>query len=181
MNTEIFTPEEAKHHHHVQALLDEMIQITPICGAHTDFGCGDGWYVDGMNAAGFDSFGVEGSRIPNTLSNPDRFLQWDLRYPLWLNRRGVVSCIEVMEHIHHEHHDTVMDTLSRHCAGTLLLTWAVPGQGGTRHVSERTQEQVVPYVAQWGFSFNEAESMRMRQWVGAECGYMKNTIYLFQR
>ena len=86
-----------------------------------------------------------------------------------------------MEHVHADYHDIVMDTLSRHCDGTLLLTWAVPGQGGTRHVSERSAEQVIPYVAQWGFVFNESQSLRMRKKVGNECGYMKNTIYLFER
>jgi hypothetical protein len=180
MNTEIFTPEEANHHHHVQSLLDEMRQLCKGAVMHTDFGCGDGWYVNELRLHGIDSFGVEGSRIPRIL-NSDDFFQWDLRYPLWLPRKGFVSCVEVMEHVHHDYHDIVMDTLSRHCSGTLLLTWAVPGQGGTRHVSERSQEQVVPYVAQWGFSLNEAESMRMREKVGNECGYMRNTIYLFQR
>lgn len=180
MNDEIFTPEEAQHHHHVSSLLDEMKNHATSSSLHIDFGCGDGWYVNEMLASGRASFGVEGSRIPRIL-NSENFLQWDLRYPLWLNKKGFVSCVEVMEHVHADYHDIVMDTLSRHCNGTLLLTWAVPGQGGTRHVSERSAEQVIPYVTQWGFAFNETDSLRMRQKVGSECGYMKNTIYLFER
>jgi hypothetical protein len=74
-----------------------------------------------------------------------------------------------------------MDTLSRHCTGKLLLTWAVPGQGGLRHVAERTQEQVVPYVRRWGFTFLPEESEQWREIVGVDLSWFKKSIYLFQR
>ena len=63
-------------------------------------------------------------------------VQWDLAHPLWLGLKGHVMSIEVAEHLAAEHHDTFMDTLSRHCTGKLVLTWATVGQGGLRHIAE---------------------------------------------
>ena len=183
MNTEIFTPEEAKYHHHFEKLASIMRDLVKPYRVAYDFGCGDGYYVDELSNTAEIVYGIEGSRIDNTLIGSEkhnvRFIQWDLRSPLYIpSERGLVSCIEVMEHIHAEYHDTVMDTLSRHCGGTLLLTWAVRGQTGTRHVAERDENEVVPYVAQWGFNLNREKTDKYRARVGE---YMSKSIYLFER
>lgn len=185
MNTEIFTPEEAKHHHHFGELANVMKELVRPYQVAYDFGCGDGYYVKEIETCTTVSkvYGIEGSRIYNTLIGTEspmiEFIQWDLRSPLYIpDVRGFVSCIEVMEHIHAEYHDTVMDTLSRHCGGTLLLTWAIRGQTGTRHVAERDENEVVPYVAQWGFKLNREKTDEYRARVGS---YMSKSIYLFER
>lgn len=187
MNTEIFSPEEAKHHHHVKKLLEYMLDFTKSESHMYDFGAGDGYYVENI-ATKYplcQVHGVEGSRIRFTLEPPVlpnlQAIQWDLTYPAYFGPRGFVSCIEVAEHIHAEKHDTLMDTLSRHCREYLLLTWAVRGQGGCRHVSERNESEVVPYVEKWGFGLHGGLTEEMRKNVGKECGYMKNSIYIFQR
>ena len=157
-----------------------------------DFGAGPGRYCQHLAATHrFKSvIGVEGCvamTLPEGAYNqqksqqPHQMIQWDLSVPLWLGVRGHVMSIEVAEHLHAQHHDTFMDTLSRHCTGKLLLTWAVPGQGGLRHVAERTQEQVVPYVRRWGFTFLPEESEQWREIVGVDLSWFKKSIYLFQR
>lgn len=183
-NSEIFTPEEARHHHHFPELANVMNE--QICGDSPvyDFGAGDAWYT-GINAPEFPKttfYAIEGSLNPAMLSGVPlenvTTIQWDLRNPAYFGVRGTVFCIEVMEHIHAEYHDTVMDTLSRHCAGTLLLSWAVRGQTGTRHVAERNENEVVPYVAKWGFSLDREKSEEYRRRVGS---YFSNSLYLFRR
>lgn len=185
MNSEIFTPEEAKHHHHFGELAAILKELSAPYMVAYDFGCGDGYYVNELQTADqlAKMYGIEGSRIDNTLIGSENplieFIQWDLRHPLYIpDQRGLVSCIEVMEHIHAEYHDTVMDTLSRHCGGTLLLTWAVRGQTGTRHVAERNENEVTHYVRNWGFVLNREKTDEYRQRVGS---YMSKSIYVFER
>lgn len=184
MNTEIFTTDESQHHHHVASLARLAAEWFDSRGPLIDFGCGDGYYLseiyltNGLLAE--QVIGVEGTR---KIANPlwANIVQWDLCHPLWLGLKGDVMSVEVAEHLDAQHHEAYMDNLSRHCSHKLLLTWAVRGQGGTRHVAERDEHEVVPYVRQWGFDFLKEESYRWREIVGQECGYMRNTIYLFQR
>ena len=159
-----------------------------------DFGCGNGAYCEYLSRYAFENVvGVEGTHAM-TFSPPPtpggfryngqkevQMVQWDLAHPLWLGLKGHVMSIEVAEHLAAEHHDTFMDTLSRHCTGKLVLTWATVGQGGLRHISERTEAQVVPYVERWGFKFQAEESRRWRELVAKELGYFRESIYLFQR
>lgn len=191
MNTEIFSPQEAMHHHHFDQLLEVMNEILnsfdaePSNIVHYDLGCGDAWYIKNLAIRNPQAsfVGVEGSLIEETLNgvllDSVQVIQWDLRNPLYIGKnRGFVSCIEVMEHVHADFHDVVMNTLSRHCAGTLLISWAVRGQTGTRHVAERNENEVIPYVERWGFRLNRAKTDEYRQRVGS---YLAKSLYLFER
>ena len=195
MNDEIFTMTEAGGHQFSKKLAELATEFFSPGEPVLDFGCGNASYLKYLQDHGFSGFGVEGTHgltyeaprpqeLAQRRANPVPclvLLQWDLQHPLWLGLKGNVMSVEVAEHLHAGHHDAFMDNLSRHCTGKLLLTWAVPGQGGLRHVSERTQEQVVPYVARWGFGFLEAESLRWRAVVAEELGYFRHSIYLFGR
>ena len=183
-NTEIFTPEEAQHHHHFTELANVMAEIIGDNKTVYDFGAGDAWYAE-TNAPKFPGttfYAIEGSLNPAMLKGvhpPNvQTVQWDLRNPLYLGKRGIVFCVEVMEHIHAEYHDTVMNTLSRHCSGTLLLSWAIRGQTGTRHVAERNGDEVVPYLKKWGFSVDGDKTGEYRTRVGS---YFSNSLYLLRR
>lgn len=196
VNDEIFTMAEAAGHHFSEKLAGRAAEFFSPQEPVLDFGCGNASYLVYLRGRGFSGIGVEGThgltyRVPGHEQPSARFgrksrpslqlVQWDLQHPLWLGVKGNVMSVEVAEHLHAGHHDAFMDNLSRHCAGKLLLTWAVPGQGGLRHVSERTQEQVVPYAARWGFAYLEEESLRWREEVAEELGYFRKSIYLFQR
>jgi cyclopropane fatty-acyl-phospholipid synthase-like methyltransferase len=196
MSDEIFTLAEASEHQFSVKLAELVAEFFSPEEPVIDFGCGNAGYLVYLQGRGFNSIGVEGThgltyhtpkRHPLKPGNPENaqpsleLVQWDLQHPLWLGVKGNVMSVEVGEHLHAQHHDAFMDNLSRHCTGKLLLTWAVPGQGGLRHVSERTQEQMVPYVARWGFGFLEAESRRWRAVVAEELGYFRMSIYLFER
>jgi hypothetical protein len=196
MNDEIFTLPEASEHQFSGKLAQLASEFFSAEEPVIDFGCGNASYLVYLQGCGFTCIGVEGTHgltyCPPKLQQsaqvdqenghrPLQLVQWDLQHPLWLGLKGNVMSVEVAEHLHAEHHDVFMDNLSRHCTGKLLLTWAVPGQGGLRHVSERTQQQVVPYVGRWGFGFLETESLRWRTAVAEELGYFRNSIYLFER
>ena len=157
-----------------------------------DFGAGPGRYCDyfgqppymfkkiiGVEGCAAMTYRIQGAQQLQQL--PYEMIQWDLAHPLWLGVKGNVMSVEVAEHLHADHHDTFMDTLSRHCSGKLLLTWATRGQGGLRHISERDQSEVVPYVARWGFRFLEEESNRWREDVGQQLSWFGKSIYLFER
>ena len=204
MNTEIFTDAECKEHVHSiklgalikdwfggPDLLPERPRVSEAAkrkvkglGPVLDFGCGNGSYLEYLAAYPFPRLiGVDGTHSmtdADGLFGPE-YVQWDLAHPLWLGVKGNVMSIEVAEHLHAQHHDTYLDTLSRHCTGKLVLTWAVRGQGGLRHVSERNQTEVVPYVERWGFKFLAEESNRWRAEAGQDLSWFGKSIYLFQR
>ncbi len=198
MNDEIFALSEGGGHQFSAKLAELAAEFFSRSYPVIDFGCGNASYLIYLHGHGFTGIGVEGThgltyRAPKPNDNelapggrqnarpPLELVQWDLQHPLWLGVKGNVMSVEVGEHLRAEHHNAFLDNLSRHCTGKLLLTWAVPGQGGLRHVSERTQEQVVPDVARWGFGFLETESLRWRAAVAEELGYFRRSIYLSER
>jgi hypothetical protein len=178
VNTEIFTDRELDGYQNVEPLVPLLRNWFDLEFPILDFGCGPAFYIDRLSDQ-FKTIGIEGNHFL-TRGKPNR-IQWDLNYPIWIGFKGNVLCVEVMEHIDASHHDTIMDTLSRHCARKLCLTWAIRGQGSLRHVAERDENEVVPYISQWGLRFLAEETHRWRQAVTKNCPYMGKSLYLFER
>lgn len=100
-----------------------------------DVGCGTGAVVRTARALGTEAVGVD--QLVDE-SYGDGFIRHDLRQPLDLGRIfGMVTCIEVAEHLELDTTDALLDTLVRHVAprGVLVFTAALPGQSGYGHVN----------------------------------------------
>ena len=118
-----------------------------------DLGCGDARYVGQFLKAGIAAFGVDGN--PETPSWPDathgRVLVADLSAPLNLPPRDWVLSLEVGEHLPPQYADTFLDNVVRHARRGVVLSWAVPGQGGHGHFNERANAWVRQQMAARGF------------------------------
>ncbi len=138
-----------------------------------DVGCGTGRSLGYFLQNGVDAIGIEGSQLAVARSeNKDRIIAADLREPIDLGRRfDVVWCFEVVEHIAPAHVGVLVDNLTRH-AETLVISHAVPGQGGEGHFNEQPSQYWIECFAGQGFalderltavlrSFNEAHSQNM--------------------
>jgi len=85
----------------------------------------------------------------------------------------------VAEHINPEFEQTFLRNLSRHCSKKLVLSWAVPGQGGQRHVNERGEVYVINRMKEWGFELDEKATESLRE--AASISWFKKSIYVFTR
>lgn len=105
-----------------------------------DVGCGTGPLVKAAQDAGLDAWGLEGSAwaVEHSLTH---ISQIDLRYPFAIFGKQFDLCVslEVAEHLEREYAGTFVDTLTR-LSDTVVLTAAVPGQGGLQHVNEQPRE-----------------------------------------
>ncbi|EFJ51442.1 hypothetical protein VOLCADRAFT_87747 [Volvox carteri f. nagariensis] len=68
--------------------------------------------------------------------------------PVWLGTTyDWVMSLEVGEHVPSEHEDAFLSNLLRHATRGVVLSWAVPGQGGHHHVNERPNAYIVERVS----------------------------------
>ncbi|CAG2225446.1 unnamed protein product [Mytilus edulis] len=63
-----------------------------------------------------------------------------------------VVSIEVAEHIPKEYEEIFLDNIFRHANEGIILSWAVPGQGGLNHVNNKPIEYVIEVMNKHGSS-----------------------------
>ena len=152
-----------------------------------DFGCGTGQYMRELAQLGFtDLVGYEGSRPLESVFEP--IVELDLTQRFEVGWPGNVLCLEVMEHIPAEHQAMVLDNIARACDGSLVMSWATPGQTGHGHVNERTMKEAVELVVDNGFIFRQWATELARSVIPDECDiagaklpWFKNTLLVFSR
>ena len=185
LEKERFSKEEASKHRTSKRLAD-LLAVTlafsrwPIY----DFGCGDGSYLRTIfeECHGLKTcIGIDASpEIPKK--------QWpwvihpvDAASPITLGPPGDVLCIEVGEHISSERIPGLLANLNRHCKGLLILSWAIRGQGGTRHISCRDAVEVMQMILPLGFVFLEKKTTNFREEAGQDLWWFKQSLYVFER
>ncbi|CAE7421230.1 unnamed protein product [Symbiodinium necroappetens] len=88
-------------------------------------------------------------------------------------------CTEVTEHIPGEFEQTALANIVRPARCGVLLSWAVPGQGGQGHVNEQWNEYVVYRMQSFGLYFDLESSLNLR--AAADTHWFKRTLMLFRR
>lgn len=107
----------------------------------TDFGCGDGKALDLLNAAGFETVGVDLVTLRPDVINA---CLWDLPASLAVAEYGF--CADVMEHIPTDHVDAVLRNLADkvNCAAYFRISTVPDGMGAligeTLHLTVRSAE-----------------------------------------
>ena len=83
--------------------------------------------------------------------------------PVFPNRARVdlVHCQEVVEHIEERYLDNLLESM---CAGRfILMTNALPGQGGHHHVNEQPTEYWIHHLAERGCQVMVEDTKRVRK------------------
>jgi SAM-dependent methyltransferase len=105
-----------------------------------DVGCGIGTWLSVFREHGIeDILGVDSDYVYRKMLQipEDRFLGFDLRQPLRLNREfDLALSLEVAEHLPSECAETFVDSLAR-LAPAILFAAAIPYQGGEHHLNEQ--------------------------------------------
>lgn len=105
-----------------------------------DVGCGTGEWLAAWREHGVDDvLGIDGEWVPrrHLLFPPDRFLAHDLCRPLRVGRTfDLALSLETAEHLPPGCVETYVATLAG-LAPVVLLSAAIPGQGGRGHLNEQ--------------------------------------------
>jgi hypothetical protein len=145
-----------------------------------DFGCGHGKYVQNFRSNQIETYGFDGnpltSKIPNCSVR-------DLTSDFQLDPVDFLLCLEVCEHVPKQFEDSLLETIDRHVnpRGTLVLSWAVIGQGGFGHVNCQNNDYVISKFISMGYSYNEVVSKELRNNVSNNAFWFRNTILVFNK
>lgn len=133
-----------------------------------DLGCGTGRSLDYFVDHGVDATGIENSaRAIEHARHPERIVRANLNSPIDLGRRfDLVWSYEVVEHIHPDFVETLLDTFSRH-GDVVVLSAARPGQGGQGHFNEQPPSYWIARFAERGYA-HDAEFTRVLHEAGDE-------------
>jgi hypothetical protein len=119
-----------------------------------DFGCGYGEYVRDISLLGIEAIGFEA--YPNKKVY-DNIQELDLSVPVILERSSDISIsLEVGEHIPSEFEQIFFDNICNNTKNTVILSWAVEGQGGDGHVNCKNNDYVISEMEKRGFVFDSS-------------------------
>jgi hypothetical protein len=145
-----------------------------------DFGCGHGKYVEKFRSQQIEASGFDGnpltSKIPNCSVR-------DLTSDFQLDPVDFLLCLEVCEHVPKKFEDALLKTIDRHVNpnGTVVLSWAVIGQGGFGHVNCQNNDYVISKFISMGYSYNEVKSKELRNNVSDNAWWFRNTTLVFTK
>lgn len=129
-----------------------------------DIGCGFGFHLkyfkDFLN---LKIKGVEGSEKVQKLSfYPEDIIAHDYSKGS-LKIEGIFDLcwsIEFVEHVNSEYKQFFFENFSQ--CKNLMITHAVPGQGGYHHVNEQTDDYWIKELSEYGFEYDAAETTYLR-------------------
>ncbi len=127
--------------------------------------------------ASYDAF--DGAAFTETTTEGRcKFL--DLSVPIYhLNSYDWVISMEVAEHIPKTFESVFLDNVCRHAEEGVILSWAVPGQGGHSHVNNQPIEYVIKQMKNRGFEIDQALSKEIK--TKASLSWLKSNLNVFKR
>lgn len=127
-----------------------------------DLGCGDGSYTKAFKKAGLRCDGFDGN--PNTPELSGGVCKvLNLAEKVKFKRRyQAVLCLEVGEHVPAEYQEILFDNLCANASKVIVLSWAVPGQGGGGHVNEQNNQWVIDHMSDRGWAHNQLITATLR-------------------
>ena len=184
--TGFWNPETA-HIHHCRSIplenwiVDFFKKINyPANKRYWDFGCGLGYYLKALRDAGFlGGIGVEGITPKNAVYNTMYSL--DLTFSLKFQNKGIVICLEVMEHIPEQLTERVLNNIDINCDDILIMSWGVRGQDGYGHVNCLDNHEVISLIEKRGYILMEEETKEARSVIDDTTPWFKNTILIFKK
>jgi hypothetical protein len=183
-DTGIWGEKEVKKGYQCDRVLPGLIaRCFPEPKSVADLGCGRGHYTRIFKSFGWPVVhGYEGSM---EAINEDFYLEiieMDLSKPLGdrtIRLYDLVICLEVGEHIPKQREQTFIDNICLFADNDLVLSWAVPGQGGRGHFNEQPNEYIINEMKKRHFKYNEKWSLWLREHVFFK--FFKNTLMVFKR
>lgn len=129
-----------------------------------DLGCGTGKALAYFYAKGLDAMGVEGSKLAISKSeHPQLIKHFNLTKELNLNRKfELIWSFEFVEHIHPRYINNLLQTFSHH-SDHIVLSAALPGQGGEGHFNENTCEYWIAQFQKYNYRYDPVKTNALRE------------------
>lgn len=168
-----------KRHRYDSKLAEHIASMYKYVGSVADVGCGTGNYCKYLKDRGIPIVhGYEGTIGVKKIAVYDDIMTVDLTKRRWVDiAYDLVICLEVGEHVPKNYEQVFIDNLCRYVSKDLILSWAVPGQGGAGHFNELSNEYVIRELAKRGFVFDNDASMKLRE--ASSLKWFRNTILVF--
>ena len=157
-----------------------LLKSFPVAPYVIDIGCGDGWYTKCLNSFGIPTVGYDGNPYTFELCGREPFGIADFSKPQWLGLYDFVLSLEVGEHIPEEYEDIFLDNLTKHAKYGIIMSWAVPGQGGDGHVNCRSNRYIINKMSELGFALNVDRTNYLRNAV-TNCYWFADTLMVFEK
>src|SRR3990167_2025988 len=103
-----------------------------------DIGCGGGHYTNLISQTIWNTIGYDGNYYVNKYNKNCKHTNF--AYEVNLGQFDGVLCLEVGEHIPKKYEQIFIDNIKRCEPKLIVLSWAIPGQGGNGHVNEQTND-----------------------------------------
>jgi 2-polyprenyl-3-methyl-5-hydroxy-6-metoxy-1,4-benzoquinol methylase len=169
-------------HVHDKHLSDALGSYLFVTGHKTvvDFGCGLGDYAKAFKGFKLEVEAFDGN--PNTeLLTGGIGSVLDLSKPFYLQKKfDAVMSLEVGEHIPAEFEALFLDNICKHAIKTLIISWAIEGQGGDGHVNCKNNDYIIYEVEQRGFKYNKKASEELRK-ATTNASWFANTLMIFKK
>ena len=139
-----------------------------------DVGCGSGAIMDGFRELEIPVQGLEYSTVAIDMctSRGLEVYKFDLEskaMPTEIQPVDLVLSTEVAEHLPEHCADQYIDLCCKFSKGIVLITAAVPGQGGTDHVNEQPNEYWIDKFEHRGWSYEREMTEKCRaDWKAAD-------------
>lgn len=144
-----------------------------------DFGCGLGHYVEYFNSSGITTEGYDGNPFtPELTKGKCNILNLAVDFDLGKKFDCVLS-LEVGEHIPKEYEEVFINNLIKHTNDLIILSWAIPNQGGHGHVNCQTNEYIKKIFKTKGFKSEFYMENIIR--LSATEDWFNNTIMIFKK
>lgn len=125
-----------------------------------DLGCGLGYSSHYFKRKGLDVIAVDGM-IENVHHSIHPSILFDLTQNYVTTRVDLVHCQEVVEHIEEKYIDNLLKSLA--CGKFILMTNALPGQGGYHHVNEQPIEYWIDHLKKYNCEYMAEDTARIRR------------------
>lgn len=160
-----------------ESLCNALISFLEDQETVVDFGCGNADYAKILRKEGKKIDAFDGN--PYTPEMTDGFASvLDLSEEFNLNKTyECVISLEVGEHIPKSREQIYLNNLTRHSRQGIILSWALPGQGGDGHVNEQPNSYIIEEMEKRGFDYWEQASLFLRG--AATLWWFKKTIMVF--
>ena len=146
----------------------------------TDLGCGTGSYVWVLRNSGINAYGFDGNPETSKLdtSRGHCIGPVDMTSQQSWNETDAAMSIEVAEHIPAHLEAAFLKNLVNSARRLIILTWAVPGQGGEGHVNGQTTKDVEEKMKKLGWRKNVEHTFFLQD--NAQT-YIKRNVQVFEK
>ena len=143
-----------------------------------DYGARTGEYAKYFAENGLSVKCFDGNPAVKEISE-GRCEQLDLSQRFEMEVFDWVMSIEVGEHIPNKFEDVFLDNLHRHNKHGIVLSWALPGQGGRGHVNEQDNDHIKGKMKSLGYRNDVITEKALRASSTKE--YFRNTVMVFRK